>query len=246
MSAIEIFPAIDLKDGKVVRLIQGDYAQQIDYASDPEQVAKDFLAAGAKWIHVVDLDGAKTGTVYNFTVLEKILKVGDIKIEIGGGIRSQRVIQRFLDAGAARVIIGTRSVEDWDWFKEMVHSPEFSGKIVLGLDARDGRLASHGWTKQTKIFAKDIASKVSSWPLAAIVYTDIAKDGMLCGPNFEQVELIARATTIPIVASGGISSIEDVRRLLTLPIAGIIIGRAIYEGRIKLSEAIQATRCRIE
>ncbi len=235
---MEIFPAIDIKDGKVVRLIQGDYAQQIDYSTEPDQVAKRFLEAGATWLHMVDLDGAKTGTVYNLAVLEKILKVGQMKIQIGGGIRSQRIIKKLLEAGAERVIIGTRGIEDWEWFKELVHDPEFAGRIVLGLDARNGKLASHGWTQQTKILAVDIAAKVSKWPLAAIVYTDIAKDGMLAGPNFEQTELVAKSTDIPIIASGGVSSLEDVQKLTPLPLGGIIIGRALYEGKINLADAI--------
>jgi phosphoribosylformimino-5-aminoimidazole carboxamide ribotide isomerase len=235
---MEIFPAIDIKDGKVVRLIQGDYDQQIDYSTEPDQVAKSFLEAGTTWLHIVDLDGAKTGTVYNLAVLEKILKVGRVKIQIGGGIRSQRIIQKLLDAGAERVIIGTRGIEDWEWFEELVHDSDFAGRIVLGLDARNGKLASHGWTQQTKILAVDIAAKVSRWPLAAIVYTDIAKDGMLAGPNFEQTELVAKSTDIPVIASGGVSSLEDVRKLTALPLGGIIIGRALYEGKMNLADAI--------
>ncbi len=242
MLQMEIFPAIDLKDGKVVRLIQGDYNRQIDYSTEPEQVARSYVDAGSRWIHIVDLDGAKTGSVYNFGVLERILKVGDVKIQVGGGIRSQRVIKQFLDAGASRVIIGTRSVEDWEWFHDMVHDAEFAGKIVLGLDARDGKLASHGWTKQTNILATDLARKVSRWPLAAIVYTDIARDGMLTGPNFDQLELMTKATSVPVIASGGVGTIEDVRRLKEFSIAGIIIGRALFEGKVDLKEAICEVR----
>jgi phosphoribosylformimino-5-aminoimidazole carboxamide ribotide isomerase len=242
MLDMEIFPAIDLRDGKVVRLVQGDYDQQINYAAQPAEMARSFVAAGTNWIHVVDLDGAKTGTTYNFDVLKEILQVGDVKIQVGGGIRSQRVIQKFLEAGASRVIIGTRGIEDWEWFEEVVYSPEFAGRIVLGLDAKDGKLASHGWTKVTKLRATDVAEKVSDWPLAAIVYTDIARDGMLTGPNVEQLELMTEATDVPIIASGGIGSIEDVKRLKDLPIAGIIIGRALYEGKVDLAEAIEAVR----
>jgi phosphoribosylformimino-5-aminoimidazole carboxamide ribotide isomerase len=236
---MEIFPAIDIRGGKVVRLIQGDYDQQIDYPLEPKSVAESFLAAGTQWLHMVDLDGAKTGTVYNFSVLKEILSLGGLKVQIGGGIRSQRIIKQLLDAGAQRVIIGTRGIEDWEWFKSMVHDSDFANRIVLGLDARNGKLASHGWTQQTKIYAKDIAAKVSKWPLAAIVYTDIAKDGMLSGPNFEQVELLAKATQIPVIASGGVSSLDDVRNLLPLPVAGVIIGRALYEGKVDLAEAIK-------
>lgn len=239
---VEIFPAIDIRDGKVVRLIQGDYNQQIDYAPDPCEVARQFLDAGTRWLHIVDLDGAKTGTVYNLAVLEKILKLGEVKIQIGGGIRSRETIQRLLGAGAERVIIGTRGIEDWEWFEQTVREPEFRGRIVLGLDAREGRLASHGWTQQTDVLAADIARKVSAWPLAAIVYTDIARDGMLTGPNVGQVEQMTRATEVPIIASGGISSLEDIRRLIPLPIAGIIVGRALYEGKVHLVDALRIAR----
>ncbi len=239
---MEIFPSIDIRDGKVVRLIQGDYDRQIDYPVEPKAVAEKYLAAGSRWLHMVDLDGAKTGTAYNMSVLEEILKLDGLKVQIGGGIRSQRIIKRLLDAGAERVIIGTRGIEDWEWFQSMVHDPEFANRIVLGLDARNGKLASHGWTQQTKILASEVAAKVSKWPLAGIVYTDIAKDGMLSGPNFEQVEVIAKSTAIPVIASGGISSIDDVRRLTTLPVAGVIIGRALYEGKVDLREAVELAR----
>jgi phosphoribosylformimino-5-aminoimidazole carboxamide ribotide isomerase len=242
MSKIEILPAIDLRDGNVVRLIQGDYDKQINYDSKPTQMANSFVAAGAKWIHVVDLDGAKGGEVYNFDVLKQILQTGNVNIEVGGGIRSEEIIRKLLDAGATRVIIGTRGIEDWDWFKSIVFTPEFAGKIVLGLDAKDGMLASHGWTQVTELRAIDIAAKVSDWPLAAIVYTDIARDGMLTGPNVEQLELMCQATKVPIIASGGIGSVDDVRKLKHLPIAGIIIGRALYEGSVDLKEAISAVQ----
>jgi len=242
MSAIEILPAIDLKDGKVVRLIQGDYDQQINYELEPEEVAKSFIEAGAKWIHVVDLDGAKTGNVYNFDVLKRILAVGQIKVEVGGGIRSKRIIQKLLEAGASRVIIGTRALEDWEWLEEVACDPDFREKIVLGLDAKNGMLASHGWTKVTHLKATDVAAKVTDWPLAAIVYTDIARDGMLTGPNIEQLELLIRATDVPIIASGGVGSLEDVRKLTELSLAGIIIGRALYEGKVNLTEAIEIVK----
>jgi phosphoribosylformimino-5-aminoimidazole carboxamide ribotide isomerase len=242
MAATEIFPAIDIREGKVVRLIQGDYNQQIDYASDPCEVARQFLDAGTHWLHIVDLDGAKTGTVYNLAVLERILALGEVRIQVGGGIRSQRTIKKLLDAGAARVIIGTRGIEDWEWFEEMVYDPDFRERIVLGLDARNGKLASHGWTQQTAVSAVEVAQKVSPWPLAAIVYTDIACDGMLAGPNFDQTEYMVRATRIPVIASGGISSLEDVRRLASFGVAGIIIGRSLYEGKVRLADALNVVR----
>lgn len=239
---MDILPAIDVRDGKVVRLLQGDYDQQIDYAPEPVEVARGFVEAGASWLHMVDLDGAKTGTTYNTDTIRHVLSAVDIRVQIGGGIRTQRAIKTLLDAGAARVIIGTRSIEDFEWFKDTVHEAEFASKIVMGMDARNGKLATRGWTEQTKVSAVDVAEKVSPWPLAAIVYTDIARDGMLTGPNIDQIEVLAKATDIPVIASGGVTSLDDLHRLAELPIAGAIIGRALYEGTIDLAEAIAATR----
>jgi phosphoribosylformimino-5-aminoimidazole carboxamide ribotide isomerase len=239
---MQIFPAIDIRDGRVVRLIQGDYAQQINYADDPVEVAKRFVDAGAEWLHVVDLDGAKLGVSHNLKTVCRLLSSTTLKVEIGGGIRTHETMRTLLDAGAARVILGTRSLEDFEWFRQTVHHADFSGRVVLGLDARQGMLATHGWLEQTNVSAIEIAKKVDAWPIAAIVYTDIAKDGMMQGPNFEQVEAMARATRIGVIASGGVTTIEDVRRLNTLPLAGTIIGRALYEGAIDLAEAVAVTQ----
>jgi len=237
---MEIFPAIDIKAGKVVRLVRGDYDQQIDYPADPVDVAGGFLDAGADWLHVVDLDGARTGTTSNTDTIKKILGSVELKVQIGGGIRTRRSIMQLLDAGATRVIIGTRSLEDWDWFRDTVHQQALAGKIVLGIDARDGKLAVRGWTEQTDVAAVDVASRVRGWALAAIVYTDISRDGMLAGPNLDRTQEIAESTDVPVIASGGVTSIDDVRRLTALPVAGAIIGRALYEGKIDLAEAIRA------
>jgi len=239
---MEIFPAIDIREGKVVRLIQGDYDQQIDYAADPIETAKSYADAGANWLHIVDLDGAKNGTAYNTNVVSRLLKATNLQVQVGGGVRTQRTIKKLLDAGASRVIIGTKSLEDWDWFRCMVYDREFKEKIVLGMDARNGMLATRGWTQQTSVSAVKLAEKISDWPLAAIVYTDIACDGMLSGPNLEQVEVVANSTAIPVIASGGVASIEDVKNLCRLSLAGIIIGRALYEGRLDLAEAIKIVR----
>jgi len=242
MSEKIIYPAIDIKDGKVVRLLQGDYNQQIDYAENPQEIAGGFRQEGAEWIHIVDLDGAKSGSAYNFETIEELLKIEGLNIQVGGGIRSESTITKLIEAGAQRVIIGTRAIEDWEWFQSIVHNPRFENRIVLGLDARKGKLATSGWIEQTEISARDIAEKVSSWPIVSIVYTDIARDGMLTGPNYHQLETIAQATKIPIIASGGISCLDDVKKLLTLPIAGMIIGRAIYEGKINLKQAIELAK----
>jgi len=239
---MQIFPAIDILDGRVVRLIQGDFAEQINYADDPGEVAQRVVDAGAEWLHVVDLDGAKLGVSHNLKTVCRLLSSTTLKVEIGGGIRTHETRRTLLDAGAARVILGTRSLEDFEWFRQTVHHADFSGRVVLGLDARQGMLATHGWLEQTNVSAIEIAKKVDAWPIAAIVYTDIAKDGMMQGPNFEQVEAMARATRIGVIASGGGTTIEDVRRLNTLPLAGTIIGRALYEGAIDLAEAVAVTQ----
>ncbi len=233
---ITIYPAIDIKDGKVVRLIQGDYTKKIEYSANPIEVAKTFLNAGATWLHIIDLDGAKTGKPKNLHIAEKITSTLPINVQLGGGIRSEETIKNILNMGISRVILGTKAIEDWDWFHKIVHNPEYKRKIVLSLDAREGKISAKGWTEQTDILATEIANKVSNWPLAAIVYTDIARDGMLIGPNITQLQAMIEATNIPIIASGGISSIEDINKLIKLPIEGIIIGRAIYEGKINLKE----------
>lgn len=235
-----IFPSIDIKDGKVVRLIQGDYDRKIEYPQDPIDVARSYADAGSVWLHMIDLDGAKTGKACNAAVIEQVLKATDLKVQVGGGVRTEQTIRQLLEAGAERVIIGTRSLEDWQWFRTVVGDDANAGAIVLGMDAREGMLASRGWTAQTDISAVELAGKVSDWPLAAIVYTDIARDGMLTGPNFDQTERLARATNIPVIASGGIGCLDDVRRLAELPLAGIIIGRALYEAKVDLAEAIEA------
>jgi len=239
---MEIFPAIDIRSGKVVRLIQGDYGQQIDYAADPVEVAGGFVNCGAGWVHIVDLDGARTGRSLNLEVIKRVIEATELQAQVGGGIRTEGAIRDLLGAGASRVIIGTRALEDWDWFRRIAGRSEFAGKIVLGLDARDGKLAGRGWTDQTELRAVDLASQVSDWPIAAIVYTDIARDGMLTGPNLEQIEAMAKATDVPIIASGGVHCLDDVCRLAGLGVAGVIIGRALYEGKIDLAEAIKIVR----
>jgi len=239
---VEILPAIDLRAGKCVRLLQGDYARQIDYADDPVAVAEQFVQAGATWLHVVDLDGARQGRSCNLPTIERLMAETSLQIEVGGGLREVGVVESLLDAGAARCIIGTKALEEQAWFEDLVHRPKCRGRIALGLDARDGRLAVHGWTKQTDETALQVADRVADWPLAAIIYTDIARDGMMTGPNIEATRVLAEHSRIPVVASGGVAGIDDVRRLAPLPLFGAIIGRAIYEKQIDLAEAIRVAR----
>jgi phosphoribosylformimino-5-aminoimidazole carboxamide ribotide isomerase len=236
---IPIFPAIDIRGGKCVRLIQGDYDQQLDYADDPVAVAQQFEAAEAEWLHVVDLDGAKEGRPVNLDVIRRIIESTSLKVEVGGGIRNDDTVDAILAAGAARAVIGTRALEDWDWFDALVNAPARAHRIALGLDMRDGRLAIKGWTESTEKRPVDVAEAVNDWPLAAIIYTDISRDGMLLGPNLEAIRDLVGVSKIPIIASGGVTDIDDVRRLSALQLGGIIIGRALYEQQIDLAEAIR-------
>ncbi|HOA74456.1 MAG TPA: 1-(5-phosphoribosyl)-5-[(5-phosphoribosylamino)methylideneamino]imidazole-4-carboxamide isomerase [Phycisphaerae bacterium] len=236
---MDILPAIDLREGKCVRLLQGDYNQQIEYSNDPVAVARQFEQAGARWLHVVDLDGAREGSVRNLPVIEGILKATNLKLEVGGGLRDTATIEKLLNAGVQRCVVGTQALEDWPWFERLVHTPAMKGKIALGLDTRQGKVAVRGWTEERRETALQIAERVADWPLAAIIYTDIGRDGMLLGPNMEATKVLAQVCPVPIIASGGVTDIEDVKRLVQLPLLGIIIGRAIYEKQLDLAEAVK-------
>src|SRR5688572_32178031 len=180
-----IVPSIDLREGRVVRLQQGDYNRQLNYDVDPVQTAKQFASAGATWMHIVDLDGAKAGNPVQTTLIGRIIEQSRLSVQAGGGVRSAEDIHQLLAAGASRVVVGTKALEDWEWFTEIVEEPDFFGRIVLALDAKDGIVATRAWTESSGQSALDIAKKVADWPLAAILYTDVAKDGMLSGPNIE-------------------------------------------------------------
>lgn len=235
-----IIPAIDLRDGKCVRLIQGDYHRQITYHDDPVRQAKEFSSAGAQWLHIIDLDGAKVGKPVNTDTISAIAALGQLKIEVGGGLRDEASIKQLLDMDAERVIIGTKAVSDFEWFGEMAE--KFRGKIVLGLDARGSKVATHAWTKENSQHLLEFATEAAKLPLAAIIYTDITKDGMMAGPNFERTKALAEAVQVPVIASGGVREIADIKKLAKLGIEAVIIGRALYEGTLKLSDAINATR----
>ncbi|MBN1342807.1 MAG: 1-(5-phosphoribosyl)-5-[(5-phosphoribosylamino)methylideneamino]imidazole-4-carboxamide isomerase [Phycisphaerae bacterium] len=236
---MDLLPAIDIRAGKCVRLIQGDYDRQIDYDMAPVDMARRFERDGAHWVHIVDLDGARQGRPVNLMSIKHVVQNTGVKVEVGGGIRDDDTVQALLDAGVARVVIGTQALRQWDWFKALVHAPEHQGRIALGLDAREGRLAVEGWTEETEHLAVEVAARVGDWPLGAIIYTDIGRDGMLLGPNLEATAEMARAATVPVIASGGVTDLDDIRRLVELPIDGIIVGRAIYEGQFEVAEAIR-------
>ena len=240
MPSLQIIPSVDLRDGRVVRLKQGDYGQQINYDVDPIDVAKSYQDAGATWFHIVDLDGAKEGHPVQTKLIEQIIVATNMKVQVGGGIRTADDIQTLLEAGASRVVLGTRAMEDWAWFEWQVKDENFHHKLVLALDAKDGYVATRGWTQTSAKLATDVAKQVSGWPLAAILYTDVAKDGMLTGPNFDATAKLAEAGDVPVIASGGVGSIEHIRRLRELPrVWGVIVGRSLYEGKLDLREAIQ-------
>ncbi len=237
---MEIIPAIDLRDGKVVRLIQGQYDKQITYKDDPAEQAKEFHADGARWLHIVDLDGAKAGRPVNTASIEAIAKLGLLKIEVGGGLRDEASIAQLLDMGVTRVIIGTKAVSDFEWFSRM--AKKFAGQIVLGIDARGSMVATHGWLEDSQQTVLEFAAQADELPLAAIIYTDIAKDGMLTGPNIERTQALAQAVKTPVVASGGVKEVDDIRRLNPIGVAGVIVGRSLYEGTLTLTDAIAATK----
>ena len=235
-----IIPAIDLRGGKCVRLIQGEYYRQINYQDDPIKQAKDFSLSGAKWLHIVDLDGAKVGRPVNTDTISAIAKLGLFKIEVGGGLRDEDSVKQLLDMGAERVIIGTKAVSDFEWFSEMTN--KFNGKVALGLDARGSKVATHGWTQDSPQLLLDFAIEAAKLPLAAIIYTDIDRDGMMTGPNFERTKAIADAVEIPVIASGGVRELSDIKKLAEMGVEAAIIGRALYEKTLNLSDAIKATK----
>ena len=233
---MDILPAIDLRSGKCVRLLQGDYARQIDYGDDPVTLAQAFQDAGAKWLHVVDLDGALHGRMHNQAVIARILAATDLQVQVGGGIRREETVSQLLQLGVRQVVIGTRALEDMEWFEQIART--YSRQIVLGLDARQGKVATRGWKQESDITVQQMSKSVSDWPLAAIVYTDIACDGMLTGPNVDMTGQLATNCPVPIIASGGVGTLDHIRDLARLPIKGIIVGRALYEGNFTLPEAL--------
>jgi phosphoribosylformimino-5-aminoimidazole carboxamide ribotide isomerase len=240
--SLEIIPSIDLRNGSVVRLKQGDYARQVNYDVDPIATAQSFRDAGAMWMHIVDLDGAKEGRPVQTDLIARIIASCSLRVETGGGVRSTQDIQRLLDSGASRVVVGTKAIEDWSWFKSLAHDPAFANKLVLALDAKEGVVATRGWTHASGKLAVDIAKEISAWSVAAILYTDVAKDGMLQGPNITHTKLLAEAGKVPVIASGGVGNIEHIRQLRTIPAWGVIVGRSLYEGTLDLAEAIRVAR----
>jgi phosphoribosylformimino-5-aminoimidazole carboxamide ribotide isomerase len=234
-----ILPSVDLRSGHVVRLKQGDYSRQINYTVDPVATAQSFREAGAAWMHIVDLDGAKEGRPMQTDLIARMIAATNLKVEVGGGIRTADDIRRLLDAGAERVVLGTKAMEDWPWFEAQANDPLFANRLVLAVDAKDGVIAVKGWQESSGRLAADVARQVSDWLLGAILYTDVAKDGMMTGPNCAQTQKLVEAGKVPIIASGGVGTIEHVREARKTTAWGCIIGRSLYEGTVNLREAIE-------
>lgn len=237
---MQIWPAIDLRGGKCVRLQQGDYARETVFGEDPAAMAKHFVDQGGQYLHLVDLDGAKAGSVANWQSVESIVRAVDVPCELGGGVRDEATIGRLLDLGIARVVIGTLAIKQPDWFRQMC--AKFPGKLVLGIDARGGMVATEGWLETSQVRAVELAQGFAREKIAAIIYTDIETDGMLSGPNLGALDEMARAVDVPVIASGGVATADDITRLTKLPVAGCIIGRALYEGTLKLADALERAR----
>ena len=237
---MKIFPAIDLFDGKAVRLLRGRYEDMTIYSENPPAIARDFAAAGAKYIHIVDLEGAKDGTTPNFETVCRIKKESGCFCEIGGGIRSAAVIEKYLDTGIDRVILGTAAVTDRPFLEEAVG--RWSGKIAVGIDLKDGCVAIKGWTEKTQLTAQDFCGQMQDLGVKTIIVTDISKDGAMKGTNHALYEELSERFGMQLVASGGVSTMDDVKRLAARGLYGAIIGKAYYTGAIDLAEAIEAAR----
>lgn len=237
---MRIYPAIDIIDGACVRLVQGDYSQKTKFADNPIDVAKKWQAMGGEFIHIVDLDGAKSGAMPNFKLISEIASAIDVPIEVGGGIRTMEAVEKYLENGVERVIIGTSALSNPEFVKAAVE--KYGDRIAVGIDAKDGMVAVNGWEEVSRTSALDLAAQMAEIGVAYIIYTDIATDGMLKGPNLEAMtEMVSKVKT-NIIASGGVTTIEDVDKLKRVGVEGAIIGKALYTDRINLSEAVDAAK----
>ena len=232
-----IFPAIDIKDKKCVRLTQGDFDKVNVYGEDPSLMAKKWAGYGAEFIHVVNLNGSRDEIGINDETLAKVAKSVDVPIQVGGGIRDEKRVKELLDLGINRVIVGTMAIENKELLKELIEKYK-AEKIVVSIDAKNGKVATHGWEKVSDIDSVDLCKELEQIGVKTIVYTDISKDGMLEGPNFDIYKELSQKTSLDIIASGGVTSIDDVKRLLDMNMYGAIIGKALYDNRIDLKEVL--------
>jgi phosphoribosylformimino-5-aminoimidazole carboxamide ribotide isomerase len=235
---MKIFPAIDIKDKKCVRLVKGDFNNKTEYEISPVDQAGKYKDHGFKNLHIVDLDGALTGETVNQDIIKEIVTKFDLKVEIGGGIRNLDNIQKYIDAGVEKVILGSAAIKDKSFLKEACE--KFSNKIALGLDAKDGYLSVSGWKENSNQLTLDYLNDVNDYGVSRLIYTDIDRDGMKQSPNFEETSKVANASNCPVIISGGVSSMEDVKKAKSLKnIEGIIVGKAIYDGDINLEELVK-------
>jgi phosphoribosylformimino-5-aminoimidazole carboxamide ribotide isomerase len=235
---MELWPAIDLRGGKCVRLLQGDYGRETVFGDDPVAMAQRFVAGGARRLHIVDLDGAKAGSPVQADLVARMVRAAGVPCQLGGGIRALDTARAYVDAGVQRLVVGSVAIEQPDLLASLAAA--LPGRIVLGLDARDGFVATRGWLETSPLAAVDVARRHADLPLAAVVYTDIAKDGMMAGPNLPALAEMIAATRLPVVASGGISGATDIRAVAAIGAAGCIVGRALYDGAVTLAEAALA------
>ncbi|MCJ7773720.1 MAG: 1-(5-phosphoribosyl)-5-[(5-phosphoribosylamino)methylideneamino]imidazole-4-carboxamide isomerase [Desulfobacterales bacterium] len=238
-----IIPAVDIKDGKCVRLLQGRMNEETVFSDDPAEMAKQWNAEGAELIHVVDLDGAFAKSPQNLASIKKILASVDADIQIGGGIRNEETIRMYIDLGVKKIVIGTEAIRNPSFVIKACEA--YPGQIVLGIDAKDGMAAIEGWAETTQTSALDLAKQFEGYGIAAINFTDIIRDGMQTGPNIEQTKRLAQSTLTPIVASGGVSTIRDIKEIKKLEaygVVGVITGRALYSGTLSLKEAIKVAK----
>lgn len=235
---MQIFPATDILGGKVVRLTKGDYANVKVYADSPAEMAKEFMKAGATNLHMVDLDGAKDGAPVNFEAIREAAKIKDLFIEVGGGIRDMKRIEDYLSLGVKRVILGTAAVRNYPFVEEAVK--EYGSAIAVGVDAKDGLVAVNGWLETTTVNSVEFCKKLHDTGVSTVIYTDISKDGMLSGTNLEIYKELSKIKGLDIVASGGITFIDEIRTLSDMGIYGAIVGKAVYEGKLDLAEVLKA------
>ena len=235
---MKIFPAIDIKDKKCVRLVKGDFNKKTEYETSPIDQARKYNDYGFKNLHIVDLDGALTGETVNLGVIQEIVHKFDLKIEVGGGVRTIDSIKKYTDVGIEKVILGSAAIKDKSFLKEACE--KFSNKIALGLDAKDGYLSVSGWKENSNQLTLDYLNDVNDYGVSRLIYTDIDRDGMKQSPNFEETSKVANSSNCPVIISGGVSSMEDVKKAKSLKnIEGIIVGKAIYDGDIKLDELVK-------
>ncbi|MFD1928397.1 1-(5-phosphoribosyl)-5-[(5-phosphoribosylamino)methylideneamino]imidazole-4-carboxamide isomerase [Sporosarcina siberiensis] len=233
-----LFPAIDIRNGKCVRLIQGDYDKEIIYGDSPTEMALEWERQGAEYLHLIDLDGAKSGNSSNRLAIQAVARGVSIPVQVGGGIRSMEIIEDHIENGVSRVIIGTAAISDKTFLKEAVK--KYGDKIAVSIDARNGFVATDGWTETSDIQAIDLLKELENLGVKTVIYTDIFKDGMMQGPNFVELKAIDEATSIDVIASGGVSTTENIEKLRAMNLYGAIIGKALYDGNLSLEKLMEA------